>query len=90
MIRIGIDCTGGDNGSTVIVPAIKSFLNKNKEVSFVAFGNEDELGELKGLCEVVHAPDVVPMEAGALEVIRLKNSSMCLWICRHMSRILEW
>lgn len=76
MIRIGIDCTGGDNGSTVIVPAIKSFLRKNKEISFVAFGNEEELKELKGLCEVVHAPDVVPMEAGPLEAMRMKESSI--------------
>ena len=76
MIRIGIDCTGGDNGSTVIVPAIKSFLSKNKEVSFVAFGNEEELKELNGLCEVVRAPDVVPMEAGPLEAMRMKESSI--------------
>ena len=40
MIRIGIDCTGGDNGSSVIVPAIKNFKEKNKDVDFVAFGNE--------------------------------------------------
>ena len=76
MIRIGIDCTGGDNGSSIIVPAIKNFLEKNKEVGFVAFGNEAELEELKGLCEVVHAPDVVPMEAGALEAMRMKSSSI--------------
>ena len=28
MIRIGIDCTGGDNGSSVIVPAIKNFISE--------------------------------------------------------------
>ena len=61
MIRIGIDCTGGDNGSSIIVPAIKNFLTKNKDVNITAFGNEKELEELKGLCEVVHAPDFVPM-----------------------------
>ena len=76
MIRIGIDCTGGDNGSSIIVPAVKNFLAKNKEVSFVCFGNEKELEELKGLCEIVHAPDVVPMEAGPLEAMRMKDSSI--------------
>ena len=76
MIRIGIDCTGGDNGSTPIIPAIKNFLAKNKDVSFVAFGNESELSELKGICEIVHAPDVIPMEAGPLEAMRMKNSSI--------------
>lgn len=76
MIRIGVDCTGGDNGSTPIVPAIKEFLQKNKDAQVVAFGNEKELEELKGLCEVVHAPDVIPMEAGVLEAMRMKESSI--------------
>ena len=28
--------------------------------------------------QVIDAPETVPMEAGALEVIRMKNSSMCV------------
>ena len=32
---------------------------------------------LSSLCRIVDAPDIVPMEAGALEVLRMNNSSMC-------------
>ncbi len=76
MIRIGVDLTGGDNGSKEIVPAILNFLNKNENVSIVAFGKKEELGALENKCEIVDAPDVVPMEAGALEAMRMKNSSI--------------
>ena len=75
-MRIGVDLTGGDNGSKVIVPAILEFLNKNPGVEIVAFGNKEELSELEGKCEVVHAPDIIPMEAGPLEAMRMKNSSI--------------
>lgn len=76
-MKIAVDAMGGDNGSKPIVEAIKEFLNENKDVEIVAFGKEEELQELSSICRIVNAPDVVPMEAGALEVLRMKNSSMC-------------
>lgn len=76
-MRIAIDAMGGDNGSKAIVEAVKLFNIENKDVDLVVFGKEEELQELAPFCRIVNAPDVVPMEAGALEVLRLKNSSMC-------------
>ena len=76
-MKIAIDAMGGDNGSKPIVDAIKEFLKENKDVEIIVFGKEEELKELAPLCRIVNAPDVVPMEAGALEVLRMKNSSMC-------------
>lgn len=76
MIRIAVDTTGGDNGSKVIVEAILDFLSKNEGIQIVAFGNKEELKDLKGKCEIVHAPDIIPMEAGPLEAMRMKNSSI--------------
>ncbi len=76
-MKIAIDAMGGDNGSKPIVDAIKEFLKENKDVEIIVFGKEEELQELAPLCRIVNAPDVVPMEAGALEVLRMKNSSMC-------------
>ncbi len=76
-MKIAIDAMGGDNGSKPIVDAIKEFLKDNKDVEIIVFGKEEELQELAPLCRIVNAPDVVPMEAGALEVLRMKNSSMC-------------
>lgn len=76
-MKIAIDAMGGDNGSKPVIEAVKEFLNKYPGNELVVFGKEEELQELNGLCRIVNAPDVVPMEAGALEVLRMKNSSMC-------------
>ena len=76
MYNIIIDTLGSDNGSAPIKEAIKKFASLNKDVHIVAVGNEEELKELKDICEIIHAPDIVPMEAGPLEVMRMKNSSM--------------
>ena len=75
-MRIAVDTLGGDNGSKVIVEAIINFLTKHKDVEIVAVGNQDELKELEGKCEIIHAPDIVPMEAGPIEAMRMKNSSL--------------
>ena len=76
MIRIAVDTLGGDNGSAPVVKAIVDYLKDHKDVQITAVGNKEELKELEGLCEIVDAPDIVPMEAGPLEVMRMKNSSM--------------
>ena len=76
-MKIAVDAMGGDNGSKPIIEAVKEFLSNNKDVEIVLFGKEEELQEVSSLCRIVNAPDIVPMEAGALEVLRLKNSSMC-------------
>ena len=54
-MRIAVDTIGGDNGSKVIVEAIINFLSKHKDVEIVAVGNQDELKELEGKCEIIHA-----------------------------------
>ena len=76
-MKIAVDAMGGDNGSKVVVEAIKEFKEKYPDVEIVVFGKIEELSELTSFCEVINAPDIVPMEAGALEVFRMKDSSMC-------------
>ena len=76
-MKIAVDAMGGDNGSKPIVEAIKEFKKENQDVEIVVFGKEEELFELSSIAKIVNAPEVVPMEAGALEVLRMKNSSMC-------------
>ena len=76
MKNIIVDTLGGDNGSRPIIDAIKSFLKENNDFHIIAVGNQEELQELEGICEIIHAPDIVPMESGPLEVMRMKNSSM--------------
>jgi len=76
-MKIAVDAMGGDNGSKPIIEAIKEFKKDHQDVEIVVFGKEEELFELSSLARIVNAPDIVPMEAGALEVLRMKNSSMC-------------
>ena len=76
-MRIAVDAMGGDNGSKPVVEAIKQFKKDYPKDEVIVFGKKEELEELSSLCRVVDAPEIVPMAAGALEVIRMKNSSMC-------------
>ena len=76
-MKIAVDAMGGDNGSSVVIEAIKEFKKDYPNDEIIVFGKIDELEDLSSICKVVDAPDIVPMEAGALEVIRMKNSSMC-------------
>ena len=76
-MKIAVDAMGGDNGSSVVIEAIKEFKKDYPNDEIIVFGKKEELEDLSSICRVVDAPEIVPMEAGALEVIRLKNSSMC-------------
>lgn len=76
MIKMLIDTMGSDNGSAATVGGILMFLEKHHDVELYAVGKKEELTALEGKCQVIDARDVVPMEAGAMEVMRLKESSM--------------
>ena len=76
-MKIAVDAMGGDNGSSVVIEAIKEFKKDYPSDEIIVFGKKEELEDLSSICRIVDAPEIVPMEAGALEVIRLKNSSMC-------------
>lgn len=80
MIKIVVDAMGGDNGSSIVVEATRKFLQDNKDVEITLVGKKEELSSLEGACRIIDARDIVPMEAGALEVMRLKNSSMMMAI----------
>lgn len=76
MIKLIIDTMGSDNGSPATVGGILSFLKRHDDVEIVAVGKKEELEALKDVCTIIDAREVVPMEAGALQVMRLKDSSM--------------
>ena len=76
-MKIAVDAMGGDLGSKIVVEAIKEFVKEYPNDKIIVFGKKEELEELSSLCRIEDAPDIVPMEAGALEVIRMNNSSMC-------------
>lgn len=78
MIRLVIDTMGSDKGSPAAVEGIQRFLKDHEDVEIYAVGRKEELVALESLPQVkiIDARDVVPMEAGALDVMRMKNSSM--------------
>lgn len=76
MKKIIVDAMGADQGSQVVVEGILAFLETHKDTKITAVGKKEELTALEGKCEIIDAREIVPMEAGALEVIRMKNSSM--------------
>lgn len=80
MKKIIVDAMGGDNGSSIVCEAVIDFLNENKDVEVCVVGRKEELTSLEKKCRVIDARDIVPMEAGALQVLRLKNSSMMVAI----------
>ena len=80
MIKIVVDAMGGDLGSSIVVEAIQRFLKDYQDVEITVAGKKEELSSLEDKCRVLDAQDVVPMHAGALEVMRMKNSSMMVAI----------
>ena len=78
MYQMAVDCMGGDNGSKIVVEAILKFLKLHDDVYIYACGAEEELTLLKEntRVKIVPSSQVVPMECGAMQVMRMKDSSM--------------
>jgi glycerol-3-phosphate acyltransferase PlsX len=76
MIKIAVDAMGSDNGSPIVVEAVKKFLNDYNDVELTVYGKAEELKELDGLVKIVDCKDVMGMEEGALQIMRRKETSM--------------
>lgn len=76
MIKIAVDAMGSDNGSSIVVEAVKKFLKDYKDVEFTVYGKKEELISLEGLVKIVDCRDVMGMEDGALQIMRKKETSM--------------
>ena len=84
MIKILIDCFGGDHSPQAPVEGALSAMAKNPDLYIILCGDEDTLKkELAGKdydasrVEIVHAPEVIGCDEKPTDVVRLKrNSSM--------------
>jgi len=76
MIKIAVDAMGSDNGSSIVVEAVKNFLKDYKDVELTVYGKKEELVELENLVKIVDCRDVMGMEDGALQIMRRKETSM--------------
>lgn len=75
MSKLVIDMMGSDLGSAMSVEAVKLFHSAHPDCELVLVGKKEELTALSGF-QIIDAPDVVKMETGALEVLRMTSSSM--------------
>jgi len=80
MIKLVVDMEGGDFSYTTTIPAVDRFLTEFPDSMVYACGKEEKLIDLKLKFQdriiVINAPQEVPMHAGALEVLRLKDSAI--------------
>jgi phosphate acyltransferase len=76
-ILIILDMMGADKGASELSLGLRFFLKRNPgQYAFIVVGKQEELQSLNDIAEIVDARDVVPMEAGARDVLRMKDSSM--------------
>lgn len=78
MVKLAIDMMGSDYGPESLIPGVKSFLKDFKDLELHLFGDEEVLKKAFSESNVTvhHTTDIVPMEIGALKLLRLKESSM--------------
>lgn len=79
LVRIAVDCMGGDHGPSVTLPACRNFLAAHPEAQLVLVGTAEALAPAHGWerCSIVAATEVVTMD-DSIEVAlrRKKDSSM--------------
>lgn len=75
MKRIVIDMLGGDKGLAMSIPAVRRFHKEHPSIPLALAGPKEELAEFSD-CEIIPSSEAVPMECGALEVLRHKESSL--------------
>lgn len=81
---ISVDAMGGDEGPAAVVAGCSLSAKINPKIAFVLHGDAAQLeplvaktAELKNICEVRHAEDVVTMDDKPSQVVRTgKNTSM--------------
>ena len=84
---ISIDAMGGDNSPRVVIEGLAIANKKNPDVHFLLFCDESKVlpllnsyPNLKKVCELRNAPDVVRNEDKPSQVIRNRNTSMYMAI----------
>ena len=82
MIKIVIDCYGGDNSPIVNIEGAIKAINELKDLSIVFVGKEDEINNsLKNLeydksrVEIINADEIISINEPPVQAIRTKNNS---------------
>lgn len=75
-MKFVIDMMGSDAGSVVTVPAVRNFKTKHQDIDLFVVGKIEEIGSLSDIATVIDAREVIQMEAGPIEFMRARSSSM--------------
>ncbi|MEO5732865.1 MAG: phosphate acyltransferase PlsX [Rubrivivax sp.] len=76
MVRIAVDCMGGDHGPSVTLPACRAFLAKHPDVELILVGTEAAIGSTTlPRCTFVAATEVVAMDDSIEVALRRKRDS---------------
>ncbi|MDP2007035.1 MAG: phosphate acyltransferase PlsX [Rubrivivax sp.] len=77
MVRLSVDCMGGDHGAVVTLPACRAFLDKHPDAELVLVGTAEALEGAVGLprCTRVVATEVVTMDDPVEVALRKKRDS---------------
>ena len=85
MIKVAVDCFGGDNSPKANVEGALSALSKNKDLYIILTGDEANLrAELQGKdfdadrLQIIHAPAVIGCDEKPTDAIRQKRDSSIL------------
>ena len=84
---ISVDAMGGDNSPRVVIEGLAIAAKEHPDIRFLLFGDTSkvnpifqEFPELKKVCELRHAPEMVHNEDKPSSVIRNRNTSMFMAI----------
>jgi glycerol-3-phosphate acyltransferase PlsX len=77
LVRIAVDCMGGDHGAAVTLPACRAFLDKHPQAELLLVGSAAALEPARGWprCRIVAAADVVTMDDSVETALRRKRDS---------------
>ena len=77
VIRLAVDCMGGDHGPSATLPACRAFLAAHPNAELILVGSADALASAAGWerCRIVAASEVVEMHDAIEVALRRKRDS---------------
>lgn len=77
VVRIAVDCMGGDHGPSVTLPACRHFLRRHPSAQLVLVGTAEALAPAAGWprCTLVQASEIVAMDDPVEVALRRKKDS---------------
>jgi len=78
MIKLALDMMGSDLGPEELSKSVVEYVKAKKDVSLLCFGQKEKLTSLEGIdrVKIIDCKQVVPMEIGSLQLLRMKESSL--------------